>query len=1143
METLKRTGTIRLSLAGLSTLVGLLILDLPAYAGENVIRNGSFEAADPGDAGRPLDWKLQGDGKYLDGGHTGKCVMVKGSWSLYEQTIPLRANAAYKVSCWIKGTVPGDLGQIVFSTVREVNKTWKDWDLYIRVTGEWTRFERLIRTPVNCPAETKLTLLSEGRKGEIYFDDVAIETSTALPPEQNLVASIEGPARWRHAILTCDKAQELAQVPSRCGMFITQEATNLLRPYVLLQDNEGEVFSFMFLSGLGRVASQGEYREEPITGFQLESIQGAPKGNGKLDAPVRLYGLKLVCLGMLNPVDIMIGRITLDGAVVDDFSTDNGWKVASMSDGVNAASRRTPEPLSAVLPQPPSPETRPSTLGNLVSNGSFENLGDEKPEAWTCGAEAVPTDENGNPLVDPAKHNALYKVEDIGIETTHAVSIKVTDKNAWGAWQTGISGVRPNTIYTVSLWYRQPTVGAICVDLFGKRYRLSRVLSAKPDHWLRWSEHVNSGSFSGDVNVGFHVESPGKPTKVVIDEFEIFEGSCPVGHNRARFGHDYYRFEYISPDMIAPVGMSMEFHFLPGDKPETMDWVLEIPKDVTCEGYNLYLWGHPETHSMRIEAITRDGVPYTRCVFTMENFRPSYFVPLPKRDSWAGCLGDYSSRKHFTCYLSTKLTEGTRKAYYYARWPAAGSNPAGRQPERELLLNVTRIPAVPQVKPPMLAIWQLGNNAEHYPGIVEAVKHIGCNGVNSLGGGSPDDVGSRAKAFREAGIDNISIWMNFPTPMISWRRPEKLEPDGWGMGLDGQRHRGQTHGGSAGRTPGYCFSYRGAGWKEGMDRLRSYVDQGYNQFYFDDAPSSTCFCPECKAEFKEYLETVYELPYQDPAAFMATATPPPEYEQAWNDFRAWVYGRTAGAMKRELAAYAKDKGLPYKILFAQSAWPVQPKKRETLAVFKEVFDYAAPQLYLYTYWGYSGSPKLIGNGAARIQENEQGYQRLLAPDLGPGLGYMHPACSLDPHAQMLYQILEVAMAPRGAGYVMYAPSDIDLGDLKYMAEANALLGRFSDVFLEGEVLPQDKTLLVDPEFQTVRIKTLGDEVLMFVADYSTYEPVERTIDVLIDDLDIQELTDAVTGEVIKRTTKEHTFFSIPVKEVRARLFYSGPRKR
>jgi len=64
-----------------------------------------------------------------------------------------------------------------------------------------------------------------------------------------------------------------------------------------------------------------------------------------------------------------------------------------------------------------------------------------------------------------------------------------------------------------------------------------------------------------------------------------------------------------------------------------------------------------------------------------------------------------------------------------------------------------------------------------------------------------------------------------------------------------------------------------------------------------------------------------------------------------------------------------------------------------------------------------------------------------------------------------------------------------------------------------------------------------------VADYSTYEAVERTIDVLIDDLDIKQLTDAATGEVIKRTTEEHTFFSIPVKGVRARLLYSGPRTR
>ena len=167
----------------------------------------------------------------------------------------------------------------------------------------------------------------------------------------------------------------------------------------------------------------------------------------------------------------------------------------------------------------------------------------------------------------------------------------------------------------------------------------------------------------------------------------------------------------------------------------------------------------------------------------------------------------------------------------------------------------------------------------------------------------------------------------------------------------------------------------------------------------------------------------------------------------------------------------------------------------------------------------------------------------MAPTMGAGLGYMHPSCSLDPHTQMLYQILEVAMAPRGAGYTMYPPQDIDLGDLKFMAEANGLLGRFSDIFLNGEVHPADKFLIAEPKFQSVRLKKLGDEVLMLVADYSTYDPVETSVDVLIDDLKIDQLTDAVTGEVFKRSTKDLTFFSIPVKETRARLLYSGPKKR
>jgi len=961
---------------------------------------------------------------------------------------------------------------------------------------------------------------------------------TTLAAEQKLVVSMEGSGRWRHAIITCGKMKEMAKAPANCGMFITPEPDNLLRPYVLLQDKEGEVFSFMFLPGLGGIAKHGEYKQEPITGFTFENIKGVSKGNGKLDVPVKLYGLKLVCRGILNPVDIVIKQITLDGVIVEDFSKDNGWRVASTSDGVKAIVQRTTDEISALLPQPPHTDTRPSILGNLVSNSSFELLKGGWPQGWIRGEDAVPKDAQGKLLLAPKKHQAIYKIEDIGMESTHALSIEVKEQDAWGAWQTKIKGVRPKTFYTVSLWYKQPRAGAISVDLFGKRYRLSRVLPLKPDHWLRWSQHVNSGPFSGEVNIGFHVENPEKATKVIVDEFEIFEGSCPIGYNRVRFGHDYYNFEYISPDMVAPVGMSMEFHFLPGDEPLTVDWVLEIPKDVTCEGYNMFMWGSRPTHSMRKENIKRDGVAYTRLITTMQNFRRSYVVTLPKRDSWAGCLGSYSSRKHFMYYLSTKLKEGTRKAYYYAQW-----NKVQKQPERELSLKVTRISSVPQLKPPMVGIWQLQKNAQYYPGIAEAVKYIGCNGVNGMGDGSAEEIKVRTKSFRDAGIELISLWINFPAAWVNWRNPERLELEGWGMALDGQRRRGKAHGGRPGRTPGYCFSYRGKGWKEGMDRIRSLVDQGYNHFFFDDAPNSTCFCPKCKAMFQEYLKTVYKIPYKDPSVFMATATPPKEYEQAWGDFRTWIYGKTSGDMKKELEEYVKEKKLPYKIVFSQSAWPGYPQKKETLTAVRKVFDYAAPQLYLYTYWGYSGSPKLIGDGAYKTQEREKGYERFIAPTLGPGLGYMHSVCSLDPHAQMLYQILEVAMSPRGAGYIIYAPRDIDLGDLKYMAEANVLLGRFQDIFLKGETIPQDKLVVANPQFQSIRLKKLGDEVLMLVADYSTYEPVETTIAIIINDFELKEVTDVVTGEVFRCDWEGMTVFSIPVKETRARLLYSGPKKK
>jgi hypothetical protein len=85
---------------------------------------------------------------------------------------------------------------------------------------------------------------------------------------------------------------------------------------------------------------------------------------------------------------------------------------------------------------------------------------------------------------------------------------------------------------------------------------------------------------------------------------------------------------------------------------------------------------------------------------------------------------------------------------------------------------------------------------------------------------------------------------------------------------------------------------------------------------------------------------------------------------------------------------------------------------------------------------------------------------------------MHPACALDPYAQMKYQIMEAMMAPNFTGYLMYAGKDIDLGDMKYMGQANALMRRFEEIILKGKSL---KPIEIN-EWSGVRIKkwTLKD---------------------------------------------------------------------
>ncbi len=173
------------------------------------------------------------------------------------------------------------------------------------------------------------------------------------------------------------------------------------------------------------------------------------------------------------------------------------------------------------------------------------------------------------------------------------------------------------------------------------------------------------------------------------------------------------------------------------------------------------------------------------------------------------------------------------------------------------------------------------------------------------------------------------------------------------------------------------------------------------------------------------------------------------------------------------------------------------------------FDFDIRQTYMnWASSSFGGSPKKVGDYLYQSQEALGIYARPLAPTLSPGLTYMHPACALDPYAQMKYQMLESMMAPNFAGYLMYAGKDIDLGDMKYMGQANALMRRFEEIILKSI-----KPIEIN-EWSGIRIKKLDAQGLVLVSDYSTYEPEEKVVRFSSKELSEKTLVDAETGEKV-----------------------------
>lgn len=765
---------------------------------------------------------------------------------------------------------------------------------------------------------------------------------------------------------------------------------------------------------------------------------------------------------------------------------------------------------------------------NLISNWDFEVVENRKAAGWfqnDKGVMAVTAD--GRYFTNPEAAQGECTIRSPGFQSKRAMAISVRKPGKCVELNTQVHNIKRATPYTISFWYRMPANDNLCVLLFGRELLVHRMYKYNPMHWCRYSEIINSGPVSGDVNIGLNVKSRTGDRRVWIDKVELYEGTSPIGNNVARLWYLYYGYAYVSPDMISALMFMHEWTF--DSKPEaaTVRYVVEFPAEVEPVSCALGgAWGNlMADYEVKQTEVEVDGKAYIRGTAYPKMKRREYVVPVrpngkKKRDRWDYSFAGNCGRVNLCWYIKSKVKEGTYLLYYYAEWDG------GRQPRQKMNLEVIRITKAGQPKRLLLMAGPQYQAFEKYHDMARDFLRVGLNGIDYWHSRFFKDgvAGMKARIveYRQLGIKYFGIWM---VPAMYYSSDPESSP----MNMSGKRTSkpDKSHGGFA----FVCMEYRGPDWTKNMNRLKKLVQQGVNVFKFDDCKRCTCYCPRCQALFAEFLKKHSKLEYIAPSVFMkADWKGNVEYKALWEDFSLWHYGKCAQVMKDELVAYARSQGIEGKIYFGISS--LLQFKNAFAASSLSAFDSCMQQTYINCYTGtYEGSPKRVGDLLYEQQKKFGKYALPLLPTLEPGLTYMHPVCCLDPYAQMKYQILEAAMAPKFAGYVMYDGKDTDLGDLKCMGEANAILIRFEDLLMDGEALEPIEI----NDYSCVRIKKLGKEALVLVSDYSTYEVKETVVKFSSTELDGWTLEDVETG---KKIVPDGNLYTVRIMAERARVFHA-----
>ena len=620
---------------------------------------------------------------------------------------------------------------------------------------------------------------------------------------------------------------------------------------------------------------------------------------------------------------------------------------------------------------------------------------------------------------------------------------------------------------------------------------------------------VKNGQFELDKN------KDGKPDEWVVAEpkgissIKYVDRSRYLGENDMRMKYYQYKEACISPDMISPLYLGVEWSFnLPKEKRPKFKAVLELPEGVEVKGYTPAGYGslrYSYPQMLPSQQILRNGDKYTRYLIEGTTQKWADFF-------WPGNNG-------FVWFLETTLKEGVVKAYYHMEWEG------GKQQPVEIPLRVIRIEKIGQPERLLVGVDPPQRCFNNWPRFLKSLQGVGVNLLDCRGlpTGPIKAVRRKNREFRKRGLNLI-----YMTVMVN-KKAYAQDKESWAERIDGRKAVPVMREGYLPSDLSPCPSYRGKAFQDFVEEGKKIIDRGTYWINFDDEIGFTCFCEKCLSGFKSYLKENYSvLEYKDPHTFEKAPEEYPMYHEIFHDYGNWLYGKAILDYKKALQDYAKEK------------WQVAPEKITMVncAVARHrAASYAFDYLNQMNYINYCSffSPKIVGDDVQKYVSEDAPFYPLLSP----GLTYEGMERNgLEPHSIMKYQIWE-SLCAGAKGYALWAfSSGIDLLDMKYMADAMRVMNKVEDIIMDGKPTKRAKVLSKQGNVRTIEC---GDEAVVLVSDYSTYEDVPLDVEIEYKVKKKVKVIDLESGEEIGQLGPAKDKLKIRLSRERARVLYIGKR--